>query len=106
MEQVVNIGNCSGETVDKFARFGLTAQPAQDVGAPLVAECLYNLECRVVERSLVPEYHFFILQGVRAWRHPEPADVRSFHAVGDGTFVIDGEVVNLRRKMTKWQDCI
>jgi flavin reductase (DIM6/NTAB) family NADH-FMN oxidoreductase RutF len=106
LEQVVAIGNCSGETVDKFTAFKLTAQPALHVRAPLVAECLYNLECRVVNSQLVDDYNFFVLQGVRAWRDPGPADTRSFHAVGDGTFIVDGEVVNLRRKMTKWQHCI
>jgi flavin reductase (DIM6/NTAB) family NADH-FMN oxidoreductase RutF len=106
LEQVVAIGNCSGETTDKFKQFALTPQPAADVGAPLVAECLYNLECRVVNRDLVRDYNFLVLEGVRAWRNPSPKDARSFHAVGDGTFIIDGERVNLRHKMTKWQDCI
>ncbi|MDR2076104.1 MAG: flavin reductase family protein [Desulfovibrio sp.] len=106
LTQVVEIGNCSGETMDKFSVFQLTPQPAQEVQAPLVAECLCNLECRLVNRKLADEYNFFVLQGVRAWRNPSPPDGRSFHAVGDGTFILDGEVVDLRRKMTKWQDCI
>jgi flavin reductase (DIM6/NTAB) family NADH-FMN oxidoreductase RutF len=106
MEQVVDIGNCSGETLDKFARFALTPQRALNVDAPLVAECLYNLECRVVDRALADDRNFFVLRGVRAWHNPAPADARSFHAVGDGTFIIDGERVDLRHKMTKWQDCI
>jgi flavin reductase (DIM6/NTAB) family NADH-FMN oxidoreductase RutF len=106
LETVVDIGNCSGETMDKFAAFRLTPLPAKVVAAPLVAECLYNLECRVVNRTLVKDYNFFVLQGVQAWRNPAPTDARSFHAVGDGTFIVDGEVVNLRHKMTKWQDCI
>jgi len=37
--QVVKVGNCSGQHVDKFARFGLTPMPAERVAAPLVAEC-------------------------------------------------------------------
>ena len=106
METVVDIGNCSGEDMDKFSEFSLTALPAKEVAAPLVAECLYNLECRVINRSLVKDYHFFIIQGIRSWKNSSPADARSFHAVGDGTFIIDGEIVNLRHKMTKWQDCI
>ena len=106
LEQVVAIGNCSGAAMDKFKEFELTPQPALEVQAPLVAECLYNLECRVVNRRLVNDYNFFVLQGIRAWRDPSPADARSFHAVGDGGFIIDGEVINLRHKMTKWQDCI
>jgi flavin reductase (DIM6/NTAB) family NADH-FMN oxidoreductase RutF len=106
MTQVVEIGNCSGESMDKFAEFGLTPLPAADVQAPLLAECLYNLECRVTNRDLVSRYNFFVLQGIRAWRDPSPMEPRSFHAVGDGTFLVDGEIVNLRHKMTKWQDCI
>ena len=106
LEQVLAIGNCSGETMDKFKEFELTQQSALNVNAPLVAECLYNIECNVVNRQLVNDYNFFVLQGVRAWRNPYPSDMRSFHAVGDGTFIIDGEVINLRHKMTKWQDCI
>ncbi|MDR3176985.1 MAG: flavin reductase family protein [Desulfovibrio sp.] len=106
MEKVVDIGNCSGETLDKFSAFGLTPLPAALVAAPLVGECLYNLECRVENRALVRDYHFFVLRGIRAWSDPAPEDSRSFHAVGDGTFIIDGETVNLRRRMTKWQGCI
>jgi flavin reductase (DIM6/NTAB) family NADH-FMN oxidoreductase RutF len=106
LEKVVDIGNCSGRDRDKFSAFDLTQEPATAVRAPLVAECLYNLECRVVNSNLANDYHFFVLQGVRAWRHPSPADTRSFHAVGDGTFILDGETVNLRQKMTKWQHCI
>src|SRR5687768_15961583 len=33
-EQVVGIGNSSGEQVDKFAKFGLTPLPATKVKAP------------------------------------------------------------------------
>ncbi|MDR0339066.1 MAG: flavin reductase family protein [Desulfovibrio sp.] len=106
LEKVVDIGNCSGEDMDKFAAFDLHAQTGNSVSAPLVADCLYNLECRVVNRALAGEYNFFVLQGVAAWSNPSPEDARSFHAVGDGTFIIDGETVNLRHKMTKWKDCI
>lgn len=48
-KQVVGCGNCSGESVDKFARFGLTAKPAALVDAPLIDECYASLECRVVD---------------------------------------------------------
>jgi hypothetical protein len=35
--KVVDIGNCSGATVDKFARFKLTPAEAQEVKAPLIS---------------------------------------------------------------------
>jgi len=38
-ETVVDIGNCSGKTIEKFSHFGLPPVPAKLVGAPLVREC-------------------------------------------------------------------
>ena len=45
--KVVAIGACSGSDTDKFVKFGLTPVKAKAVKAPLVAECLANIECRV-----------------------------------------------------------
>ena len=104
LKTVVDIGNCSGLRVDKFKKFGLTARKAARVKAPLVADCLKNLECRV--KDYLEERHFFILEGVHAWSNPAAPDQRTFHAVGDGTFIIDGETIDLKRRMTKWQHCI
>lgn len=42
--KVVGVGNCSGENMDKFKRFGLTAAPAKCITVPLIAECFANLE--------------------------------------------------------------
>ena len=36
--KVVGIGNTSGAEIDKFEKFGLTAETAQKVGAPLIGE--------------------------------------------------------------------
>jgi len=104
--KVVDIGNCSGQDVDKFTVFGLTPLPAENVKAPLIAECLANIECRVVDDSLVDKYELFILDGVKAWIDPDRKERRTFHAIGDGTFVVDGETLNLREKMIKWQSII
>ncbi len=40
-------GMVSGRHQDKFALAGLTRERAQEVGAPLVAECPLSIECRV-----------------------------------------------------------
>lgn len=48
--QVLGCGKTSGRDVpDKFARFGLTRQPAERIRPPLVAEAVANLECRVCQ---------------------------------------------------------
>jgi Conserved protein/domain typically associated with flavoprotein oxygenases, DIM6/NTAB family len=96
-EKVVGIGDCSGENIDKFERFGLTPIPALEVKAPLIAECLGCIECRVTEYLEKPG--IIILEGLRAWIDPEREERRTFHANGDGTFVADGSTINLRHLM-------
>ena len=56
--KVVGCGNTSGRLVDKFETSDLTPMPAALVGAPLIAECYANLECRVVDTRLVNRYNF------------------------------------------------
>lgn len=104
--KVVDIGNCSGQDVDKFDAFKLTPKPAKLVAAPLVAECLANIECRVKDTSMVNKYGMFILEGVQAWIDPARKERRTFHANGDGTFVVDGRTLDLRKRMVKWQDTL
>jgi len=106
MEKVVEIGNCSGRDVDKFSQYGLTPAPAEKVDAPLVAECLVNLECRVAETSLVEKYNLFIVKVVQAWIDTQHQERRFFHHNGDGTFTVDGETIDLKAKMGKWPSYI
>jgi len=98
-EAVVKIGNSSGRDLDKFKEFGLTPAAAQEVAAPLIAECFANLECRVVDQCLVERYNTFILEVVKAWIDPAQDDTRTIHHHGYGTFVIDGETITLPSKM-------
>ena len=103
---VVDIGNCSGKDVDKFEKFGLAALPAKKVKAPLIAECIAQIECRVVDTGWVNKYNMFVLEGVKAWIDPDRKERRTFHANGNGTFVVDGRTLDLRKRMTKWQSII
>jgi flavin reductase (DIM6/NTAB) family NADH-FMN oxidoreductase RutF len=96
-EKVVSIGDCSGTQVDKFKKFALTPIPAAEVKAPLIAECFACIECRVSD-YLEPQ-GIFILDGIRAWIDNERKERRTFHANGDGTFMVDGNTINLRNLM-------
>lgn len=97
--KVVAVGNCSGRDVNKFATIGLTALPAQEVKAPLVAECFANLECRVVETRLVNKLNLFVLEVVKAWREPGRKEPKTIHHRGYGTFAVDGDIIRLPSKM-------
>lgn len=57
---VDSCGVVSGRTVDKFARYGLTPQPASTLATPLVAECPINLECKVERLIELGSHHLFI----------------------------------------------
>ncbi|MEJ1979071.1 MAG: flavin reductase family protein [Acetobacteraceae bacterium] len=101
--KVVDIGNCSGDEVDKFKKFRLTPAPATDVAAPLIAECLANIECRVADTTLVDKYSLFVLEAVRIWIDPERKERRTLHHNGDGTFTVDGRTINLQERMVLWK---
>ena len=97
LDKVVGIGTCSGADTDKFAKFGLTQVPAKEVGAPLIAECLANIECRVIE--ILGRHSIVVLDGVAAYVDPSRKERRTVHAVGDGTFVVDGRKLDRRKAM-------
>jgi flavin reductase (DIM6/NTAB) family NADH-FMN oxidoreductase RutF len=98
-KQVVGVGNCSGNRVDKFQKFKLTPQPASQVAAPLIAECYANLECRVADTRMVNKYNFFVLEVVRAWINPAQKNPRPLHHQGRGEFRVSGDVIKLPSKM-------
>ncbi len=87
---VVRIRNTSGRDIDKFDEFGLTAETAVKVQAPLIAECFANFECKVVDDSLVAKYSVFVLEVVKAHVAKAPRYPRTIHHRGDGVFIISG----------------
>jgi flavin reductase (DIM6/NTAB) family NADH-FMN oxidoreductase RutF len=97
--KVVGIGNCSGQDVDKFKRFGLTPAPAVRVTPPLVGECFANLECRVVDTHLVNRFNLFVLEVLKAWIDPAQKHPKTIHHQGYGRFVVDGEIIKLKSRM-------
>jgi flavin reductase (DIM6/NTAB) family NADH-FMN oxidoreductase RutF len=103
LETTAKIGNCSGDHTDKFKEFRLTALPATNVKAPLIEECLANIECKVVDTSLADKYCLFILEAVGAYMNPDRKEQRAFHHCGDGMFVVDGGAVDMQKYMTKWR---
>lgn len=95
--KVVGIGACSGSDTDKFKKFGLTPLKAKRVKVPLIVECLANIECRV--KDYTEEHNIFVLEGIHAWMDANRNERRTFHANGDGTFVVDGRTINHRDLM-------
>lgn len=97
LDRVVRIGTCSGADTDKFTRFGLTPAKGKFVQAPLIRECLANIECRVID--MVRKHDIVVLHGVAAYADIARKERRTVHAVGDGTFVVDGRKLDRRAMM-------
>ena len=89
IDTVVGIGTCSGRDTDKFKKFGLTRERAAHVKAPLIRQCLANIECRVTD--IVERHNIVVLEGVAAYFDHARSEQRTLHAVGDGTFIVDGQ---------------
>jgi len=98
-KKVVACGNTSGRDVDKFKAFRLTPVPAARVGAPLIAECYANLECRVIDASMASKYNLFILEVVKAWIDRSQKNPRTIHHCGRGVFMVAGRRIKLPSKM-------
>lgn len=97
LDRVVGIGTCSGADIDKFDRFNLSAVSGTVVNAPLIKECMANIECKVID--LIHKHNIVVLKAVAAYFDPSRKEKRTIHAVGDGTFVVDGRRFDRRKMM-------
>lgn len=67
-------GTHSGRDVDKFAACHLTALPAREVKAPLVAEAAVSIECRVFETLHLGSHDLFLADVLAVHADPALAD--------------------------------
>jgi len=97
IDKVVGVGTCSGADTDKFEKFGLTPLKGKYVRSPLIKECWANIECKVVD--IVKKHNIVVLEGVVAYSDTTRKEKRTIHAIGDGTFVVDGRKLDRRKIM-------
>lgn len=97
-ETVVKVGNTSGKIVNKFEEYHLTKEPASLVSPPLLQDCYVNLECKVIDTSMVKKYDFFVVEVVKAWIRPTKKRPLTIHHCGQGNFVVDGKTIKIPSK--------
>jgi flavin reductase (DIM6/NTAB) family NADH-FMN oxidoreductase RutF len=97
LDKVVGIGTCSGTDTDKFAKFKLTPVQGKVATSPLIKECLANIECKVID--IVKKHNIVVLEAVAAYIDTARKEKRTVHAVGDGTFIVDGRKIDRRKMM-------
>lgn len=97
LDKVIGIGTCSGADTDKFSKFKLTPVQARFVKPPLIKECLANIECKVID--IVGKHNIVVLEAVAAYMDTARKEKRTVHAVGDGTFIVDGRKIDRKKMM-------
>jgi flavin reductase (DIM6/NTAB) family NADH-FMN oxidoreductase RutF len=63
----------------------------------LIKDCLANIECKVVD--VIDRHNIVILKALAAYLDSSRKEKRTIHAVGDGTFIIDGRKLDRRKMM-------
>jgi flavin reductase (DIM6/NTAB) family NADH-FMN oxidoreductase RutF len=63
----------------------------------LIKECLANIECKVVD--IVKKHNIVVLEAVAAYFDTSRKEKRTVHAVGDGTFIVDGRKLSRKKMM-------
>lgn len=96
---VGGVGMTHSSECDKFKRFNLKREKAELVSAPLLSDCQACLECKL-ERYIEDE-GLLILRCVQLWENPDKREAHIFHAVGDGHFIEDGPIHDLRQEMAE-----
>ena len=84
-------------TWDVTAKFKLTPVQGKVVMSPLIKECLANIECKVID--IVKKQNIVVLEALAACIDTTRKEKRTVHAVGDGTFIIDGRKIDRRKMM-------
>ena len=101
VETVSRIGNCSGDRVDKFEKFGLTKVEGEAVDVPAIAQCHASFECRLHDGALIGSRNFFVFEIVKALVAERPAHPLTLHYQGNGSFMTAGKVVSRKALFTK-----
>ena len=99
--QVMCCGTTSGRSGEnKFDKCGLTAVAGEHVRAPLVAECLGAIECRLASHPVAGDHSIVVGEVLAVWVRPEAFNKRflvenapTLHHLGDREFCLSGQVI-------------
>ena len=103
LKQVHFCGTRSGRDVDKFKECGFTELEAKFVKAPLIAECIAHLECRVKKIYPGGDHSIFLGQVLRALADSDIFDgkilrmdrlrAQTLHHLGEDLYMVSGQLL-------------
>jgi flavin reductase (DIM6/NTAB) family NADH-FMN oxidoreductase RutF len=101
IEKVWCCGTLSGRGVDKFSHCGLTPVKGRKVDAPLIEECIGNIECRVGEQYPAGDHTIFVGEVVAAsareglfdeYLHVDLRQAQTLHHLGGRAFCCPDQI--------------
>lgn len=108
LTQVHRCGTVSGRDADKFAVTGLTPVPGQKVAAPLIAECLAGIECRLWQAYDGGDHWIFVGEVLSAvvaaehfenqWRLSGGKEGFPIHHLGGAFYFVAGTLINVAKR--------
>ena len=101
VEHVMCCGTNSGRSgYNKFEKCGLTAITGEHVKAPLVAECLGAIECKLDSHPTAGDHSIIVGEVLAVWAKPEAFGKRfqventpTLHHLGGREFCLPGPVI-------------
>jgi len=111
LDKVHFCGTVSGREIDKFSAAGLTPMAGQKVAAPLVAECLAGVECRLWNTYDGGDHWIFVGEVVAAGAAPECFEGRwifrikelfPVHHLGGTAYAVAGLLAEVGKKGDGW----
>lgn len=97
MKPAIRAGTMSVSEGDKFRKLRLEKLEAKKIDCPVVAGCASYAAVKLVK--YIAQHSILILRPIEAGIDAKVHRERKFHAVGDGTFFLDGEKRSYRRIM-------
>jgi len=104
LKAVYFCGRHSGREIDKFKSSGLTRAKAKFISAPLIKECIANLECKVEKIYPAGDHNLIIGSVLRAIVEEDLFDnylkvdldkAKTVHHLGGSLFTIPGEIIDV-----------
>ncbi len=105
LKELYFCGRHSGREIDKFRRVKLTRINAKLISAPLIDECIANLECKVEKIYPAGDHNLIIGRVFRAIVEEDLFDdylkvnldeAKTVHHLGGSLFTIPGEIIDIK----------